>query len=70
MYIEMACNEMFGAGEGGLINPTNPDRYFTLSCCEAVVFDRQVYRLIRDVEFLYNTAKVSCILTVCPIVAA
>ena len=66
----MACNEMFGAGEGGLINPTNPDRYFTLSCCEAVVFDRQVYRLIRDVEFLYNTAKVLCILTVCPIVAA
>ena len=54
----MACNEMFGAGEGGLINPANPDRYFTLSCCEAVVFDRQVYNLIRDVELLYNMAKV------------
>ena len=42
-----------------MIGPTDPNRFFTLSCCEAVVFDRQVYNLIRDIELLYNIAKVN-----------
>ena len=55
----MACNDLFGAGENGMIGPTDPNRFFTLSCCGAVVFDRQVYNLIRDIELLYNMAKVN-----------
>ena len=62
----MACNGLFGAGDNGMINPADPNRYFTLSCCEAVMFDRQVYDLIRDVELLHDMAKVFnnlCMLT-------
>ena len=58
VYIEMACNGLFGAGDNGMIEPADPNKYFTLSCCEAVVFDRQVYDLLRDVEMLHDVAKV------------
>lgn len=30
LYIEMACNGMFGAGKNGLINPPEEDRKFQL----------------------------------------
>ncbi|XP_052810872.1 alpha-mannosidase 2C1-like isoform X3 [Mya arenaria] len=57
VYIEMACNGMFGAGDNGMIAPPDLNRQFTLSCCEVAVFDRRVYNLIREVELLHDMAK-------------
>ncbi|GAB6022633.1 Alpha-mannosidase 2C1 [Chamberlinius hualienensis] len=38
-FVEMACNTLFGAGNG-MITPPNPNRYFTLELVEIAVFDR------------------------------
>jgi len=38
-YVEMACNEMFGNGKGGMINPPDPHRSFTLSAAQIVIAD-------------------------------
>lgn len=54
----MACNGMFGAGDNGMIKPPDLNKQFTLSCCEVAVFDRRVYNLLRDIELLYDLAKV------------
>lgn len=53
----MACNTLFGAGNG-LINPPVPDKTFTLSQAEIAVFDRDVYQLMLDIETLHDMAKV------------
>ena len=55
----MACNGMFGAGEGSMISPPNLDRHYTLSMCEVAIFSRKAYNLLREVEFLHDIAKVS-----------
>lgn len=31
VYIEVAANELFGVGDGGLIKPPNADKSYTLS---------------------------------------
>ncbi|XP_070578443.1 alpha-mannosidase 2C1-like [Ptychodera flava] len=56
LYIEMACNEMFGGGNG-LINPPDENKEFQLSTAEIAVFDRDVYNLITDFELLIGMAK-------------
>lgn len=56
-YIEMACNEMFGNGNGGMIKPPNPNRYFVLSALEIVVVNTVANELYRDVLTLYDLAK-------------
>ncbi|KAL8600141.1 hypothetical protein ACOMHN_060093 [Nucella lapillus] len=57
VYIEMACNGLFGAGENGLIAPANPNQYFTLQQAEVATFDRDVYGLIMDMDILHGMAK-------------
>ncbi|XP_006817807.1 alpha-mannosidase 2C1-like [Saccoglossus kowalevskii] len=52
----MACNEMFGTGNG-LINPPDKNKLFTLSKAEIVIFDRDVYNLIMDFEVLIGIVK-------------
>ena len=54
----MACNGMFGAGANSMISPPNMDKQFQLAQCEIAIFDRKVYNLLRDVELLYEMAKV------------
>ncbi|XP_063403459.1 alpha-mannosidase 2C1-like [Mytilus trossulus] len=56
LYVEMACNTLFGAGDG-LINPPVPDKTFTLSQAEISVFHRDVFELILDIETLHDMAK-------------
>lgn len=34
LYVEMACNGMFGVGNGGMIQPPDPDRRFALAAAE------------------------------------
>ncbi|XP_038072171.1 alpha-mannosidase 2C1-like [Patiria miniata] len=56
LYIEMACNGLFGAGSG-LIGPPDPNKTFALSKVELVTFDRLVFDLIHDIETLVDMAK-------------
>ncbi|CAG7731917.1 unnamed protein product, partial [Allacma fusca] len=56
-YIEMACNEMFGAGEGDQIAPTNNNRDFQLNRAEIAVFDRLKYKLHTDIDILNQIAN-------------
>ncbi|XP_075064270.1 alpha-mannosidase 2C1 [Mixophyes fleayi] len=57
LYIEMACNGLFGAGQGGMIAPVDPHKTFTLQKAELAVFRRDVAELLLDFEVLYDMAK-------------
>ncbi|KFR15937.1 Alpha-mannosidase 2C1, partial [Opisthocomus hoazin] len=57
LYVELACNGLFGAGKGSMIAPPDPDRRFTLSKAELVVFNRDVYELLVDLEILLDMAR-------------
>lgn len=56
--MELACNGLFGAGKGSMIAPPDPDRRVTLSKAELVVFNRDVYELLVDLEILLDMAQV------------
>ncbi|XP_046852130.1 alpha-mannosidase 2C1-like isoform X2 [Xenia sp. Carnegie-2017] len=56
-YIEMACNGLFGAGEGTMISPPSLDRYYVLSMANIAVFDRDCYQLIMDLKILLGMAR-------------
>lgn len=56
-YVEMACNNMFGAGNSGMINPPDMNRQFTLELAEISVFDVDVYKLLIDLQILHDMAK-------------
>uniref|UniRef100_A0A674K0G2 alpha-mannosidase n=1 Tax=Terrapene triunguis TaxID=2587831 RepID=A0A674K0G2_9SAUR len=58
VYVEVACNGLFGAGKGSLIAPPDPDKKFTLNKAELVVFNRDVHELLVDFEILVDMAKV------------
>ncbi|XP_061205988.1 alpha-mannosidase 2C1 [Neopsephotus bourkii] len=57
LYVELACNGLFGAGKGSMIAPPDPDKRFTLSKAELVVFNRDVYELLVDLEILLDMAQ-------------
>ncbi|XP_077120078.1 alpha-mannosidase 2C1 [Ranitomeya variabilis] len=57
LYIEMACNGLFGAGQGGMIAPVDPKKTFTLQRAELAVFNRDVQELLLDFEILYDMAR-------------
>ena len=57
VYIEMACNEMFGAGEGGMIQPPSKEKMFCLKQCELAVFEREIWNLYCDFRILFDAAK-------------
>ena len=41
-YVEMACNGMFGNGNGGMIKAPDPNRMFTLSSVDVVYISNLV----------------------------
>uniref|UniRef100_A0A8C8R4X5 Alpha-mannosidase 2C1 n=1 Tax=Pelusios castaneus TaxID=367368 RepID=A0A8C8R4X5_9SAUR len=57
VYVEVACNDLFGAGKGSLIAPPDPDKKFTLNQAELVVFNRDIHELLVDFEILVGMAK-------------
>uniref|UniRef100_A0A8B9J1X0 Mannosidase alpha class 2C member 1 n=1 Tax=Amazona collaria TaxID=241587 RepID=A0A8B9J1X0_9PSIT len=57
LYVELACNGLFGAGKGSMIAPPDPDKRFTLSKAELMVFNRDVYELLVDLEILLDMAQ-------------
>lgn len=56
--MEVACNELFGAGRGSMIAPPDPDRMFSVQKAELVVFNRDVRELMTDFEMLIGCVKV------------
>jgi len=54
----MACNKLFGAGIGGQIGPTDPDRYYKLGKAELAVIDRDVHALLMDLQVIIDIVKV------------
>ncbi len=56
--MELACNGLFGAGQGSMIAAPDPDRKFSLHKAELVVFNRDVRELLTDFEMLVDIAKV------------
>ncbi|XP_044306519.1 alpha-mannosidase 2C1 isoform X2 [Varanus komodoensis] len=56
LYVEVACNGLFGAGKGSMIAPPDPDKRFSLRKAELVVFNREVHELLVDFEILRDMA--------------
>lgn len=57
LYVEAACNGMFGVGGGGMIWPPDPARTFTLKTAEVAVLDPIGSVLYAEVSTLYDLAK-------------
>eukprot|EP01130_Rhizamoeba_saxonica_P002441 TRINITY_DN1223_c0_g1_i2.p1 TRINITY_DN1223_c0_g1~~TRINITY_DN1223_c0_g1_i2.p1 ORF type:complete len:925 (+),score=193.57 TRINITY_DN1223_c0_g1_i2:106-2880(+) len=58
LYIEMACNGMFGnPASGGFLSPPDPDLSFTLNVVELAVLDKQVWDLFWDFDVILGMAK-------------
>nr|XP_061825435.1 alpha-mannosidase 2C1-like isoform X1 [Nerophis lumbriciformis] len=57
IYVEMACNGLFGAGNGSMIAPPDPNRKFSVQKAELVIFNREVRELMTDFEMLIDIVK-------------
>ncbi|XP_056428565.1 alpha-mannosidase 2C1 [Hyla sarda] len=57
LYIEMACNGLFGAGKGSMIAPVDPKKTFALQKAELAIFNDDVHELLLDFEILYDMAR-------------
>ena len=57
LYIEMACNGMFGNGQDGLINPPNERKFFHLNTCELVILQEKVADLFNDFQVIADLAR-------------
>jgi alpha-mannosidase len=57
LYVEMCATEMFGAGEGGQIQPPSHDRQFELATAELALFDRRAFELLYDFDVMIGLAK-------------
>ncbi|KAM9854997.1 alpha-mannosidase 2C1 [Aulostomus maculatus] len=57
LYIEMACNGLFGAGQGSMIAAPDPSRKFSVQKAELVIFNRDVRELLTDFEMLIDIVK-------------
>ncbi|KAJ8002432.1 hypothetical protein DPEC_G00158840 [Dallia pectoralis] len=57
LYIELACNGLFGAGQGSMIAAPDPDRKYSVQKAELVVFNQDVRELLTDFEMLVDIVK-------------
>ncbi|KAL2017493.1 hypothetical protein VTK56DRAFT_2035 [Thermocarpiscus australiensis] len=58
IYIEMACNGMFGNAPGGdSIQPPDPDKYFRLDQAEIVAVDPDARQLYIDIWIIGDAAR-------------
>ncbi|KAJ1651151.1 Glycoside hydrolase, 38 vacuolar alpha mannosidase [Dispira simplex] len=51
-YVEMACNDLFGAGGSDIINPPDPNRTYCLSRAQLAVNNVTARELWRDFEII------------------
>uniref|UniRef100_A0A8C9ZM72 alpha-mannosidase n=1 Tax=Sander lucioperca TaxID=283035 RepID=A0A8C9ZM72_SANLU len=57
LYVEVACNGLFGAGQGSMIASPDSNRKFSVQKAELVVFNRDVRELLTDFEMLIDIVK-------------
>ncbi|TMS05957.1 Alpha-mannosidase 2C1 [Larimichthys crocea] len=57
LYVEVACNGLFGAGQGSMIAAPDPNRMFSVQKAELVVFNQDVQELLTDFEMLIDIVK-------------
>jgi alpha-mannosidase len=57
VYVEIACNGLFGAGRGGDIEPPDPLKFYKLEECCVAAFDPLAWALLHDVTVLAGMAK-------------
>lgn len=57
LYVEMACNGLFGAGRGGDIEPPDEDKTYKLEECCVAVFSKDAWDLLHDLTSLAGLAK-------------
>lgn len=57
LYIEMACNSLFGAGQGSMIAAPDPNRMFSVQKAQLIVFNRDVQELLTDFEMMVDIVK-------------
>ncbi|KAM6937533.1 alpha-mannosidase 2C1 [Xenentodon cancila] len=57
LYVETACNGLFGAGLGSMIAAPDPNRTFSVQKAELVIFNRDVRQLLTDFEMLVDIVK-------------
>ncbi|KAL2093236.1 hypothetical protein ACEWY4_010548 [Coilia grayii] len=57
LYVELACNGLFGAGQGSMIAAPDPNRKFSVQKADLVVFNRDVRELLTDFEMLVDIIK-------------
>ncbi|OXA64483.1 alpha-mannosidase 2C1 isoform X2 [Folsomia candida] len=55
-YVEMACNDMFGAGAGDMIAPEDRNRFYGFGRVDLVIFNRENFNLRVDIDMLYQMA--------------
>lgn len=58
LYVEMACNGLFGAGHGSMIAAPDPNRTFSVQKAELVILNRDVLKLLTEFEMLVDIVKV------------
>lgn len=59
--MEVACNGLFGAGQGSMIAAPDPSRMFSVQKAELVIFNRDVQKLLTEFEMLVDIVKVQLI---------
>ncbi|XP_069018170.1 alpha-mannosidase 2C1 isoform X3 [Embiotoca jacksoni] len=57
LYVEIACNGLFGAGQGSMIAAPDPNRKFSVQRAELVIFNSDVRELLTDFEMLVDIVK-------------
>ncbi|KAG0012639.1 Glycoside hydrolase, 38 vacuolar alpha mannosidase [Entomortierella chlamydospora] len=57
LFVEMACNGMFGTGNGGLINPPDNNRSFQLAQVEIAVPNKAAWQLYYDIQVIRGMAN-------------
>ena len=57
IFVEMACNGMFGNGGGGMILPPDSNRMFTLQTCAFVAYNQDAHDLFWDITVLNDLSK-------------
>lgn len=57
LYVEIACNGLFGAGRGGDIEPPDMSRTFALDECCLAVFNPAAWDLIHDVTLMKGLSE-------------
>jgi alpha-mannosidase len=58
LFVEMACNGLFGAGYPVPHDPPNMNKYYTLKQVEIGLFDKKKFEMITNFNLISEIARV------------